>query len=81
MMNAYSLSVMGITFEIALILKKANKYMKAFQERAKLEKTLKQFKTVKEIPEKDKICAICFAEMTVGKQFICGHIFHEECIK
>eukprot|EP01022_Parablepharisma_sp_SALTPOND_P033519 TRINITY_DN88913_c1_g1_i1.p5 TRINITY_DN88913_c1_g1~~TRINITY_DN88913_c1_g1_i1.p5 ORF type:complete len:158 (-),score=8.18 TRINITY_DN88913_c1_g1_i1:376-849(-) len=81
MMETYGLSMFGITFEVALILKKGSKYIKAFQERSKLEKTLKKFKTVKEIPEKDKICAICFAEMTVGKQFLCGHIFHEDCIK
>ena len=55
--------------------------MKAFQERGRLSETLKHFRTVKDVPEKDKTCAICFADITEGKQFTCGHIFHEDCIR
>ena len=42
-MSVYSLSILAITFEIAIIISKANKYMQAFQERAKLDTTLKQY--------------------------------------
>ncbi len=43
MTNNYGLSITGVAFEIAMIVKKASKYMKAFQERARLTKTLKQY--------------------------------------
>ncbi len=91
MMQNYGLAVVGIAFEVLVIVRKAAKYTKAFQERAKLKQTLKRyygttsrhgrFQTVKQIPVKDRLCAICFAEMQAGKRLFCGHVFHEDCLR
>jgi len=81
MMKTYGLSIFGIAFEVALVIKKGRKYLNAFQERQKLTNTLSQFKTITEISEKDKTCAICFVEMQSAKKLQCGHLFHEDCIR
>ncbi len=43
MMANYQLSMFAITFEIQMMFRKGVKYMRAFEERAKLDNTLKQY--------------------------------------
>ena len=57
--------------------------IKNFSESLQLIKKLKKLPDVKgeNLDESNKICLICFNDITNGKILDCGHAYHYNCIK
>jgi len=70
--------------EILMItLKLWSMVVKHFKYRWILKNLESQFRTVNiaEGDDRDATCTVCMADITVGKELPCGHIFHLDCLK
>jgi len=68
---------------VMIILKLWTMVVKHFKYRWILKNLESQFRTVNiaEGDDRDATCTVCMADITVGKELPCGHIFHLDCLK
>lgn len=68
---------------VIIILKLWTMVVKHFKYRWILKNLESQFRTVNiaEGDDRDATCTVCMADITVGKELPCGHIFHLDCLK